>query len=82
MDPASRTGSRTSSQHAGDRAEIHVQGRLEGVGWQVLARNVHVGRAELDIVAVDPGPPRMLVIVEVRWRKRRDWSDAPFDVTR
>ena len=34
----------------------------------ILARNVHVGRHELDLVAVDPGPPPALVVVEVRWR--------------
>ncbi len=47
---------------------------LSAAGWTVLARNVHVGRHELDLVAVDPGPPRTLVIVEVRWRRRRDFG--------
>jgi Holliday junction resolvase-like predicted endonuclease len=28
----------------------------------------------LDIVAVDPGPPLMLVVVEVRLRSRRDFG--------
>lgn len=50
--------------------------RLQAEGWTVLGRNVHVGRAELDVVAVDPGPPRSLVIVEVRWRRRRDFGLA------
>lgn len=45
-------------------------------GWTVLARNVHVGRHELDLVAVDPGPPRALVIVEVRWRASRGFGLA------
>lgn len=45
-------------------------------GWQIVGRNVHVGRAELDIVAIDPGPPRELVVVEVRWRRRRDFGLA------
>lgn len=35
-------------------------------GWTVLARNVRVGRNEIDIVAREPG--RMLVFVEVRSR--------------
>ncbi len=48
--------------------------RLEGLGWTVLARNVHVGRHELDVVAIDPGPPAALVAVEVRWRARRDFG--------
>ena len=45
-------------------------------GWSVLARNVHVGRHELDVIAVDPGPPSALVIVEVRWRRSRDFGLA------
>jgi len=40
----------------------------------MLARNVHAGRSELDIVAVDPGPPRRLVVVEVRWRRSREFG--------
>jgi Holliday junction resolvase-like predicted endonuclease len=30
-----------------------------------------MGRYELDLVAVDPGPPGALVVVEVRWRAGR-----------
>ncbi|HEX8024848.1 MAG TPA: YraN family protein, partial [Candidatus Limnocylindrales bacterium] len=30
----------------------------------------------LDLIALDPGPPAMLVIVEVRWRARRDFGLA------
>jgi putative endonuclease len=67
---------RTSQQHQGDAAEDLVARRLEGAGWSILARQLHVGRAELDIVAVDPGPPRQLVIVEVRRRGRRDFGVA------
>ena len=67
---------RTSQQREGDAAEDLVARRLEGVGWSILARQLHVGRAELDIVAVDPGPPRQLVIVEVRRRGRRDFGVA------
>ncbi len=40
-------------------------------GWRILGRNVRVGRAELDIVAVDPAQPARLVIVEVRARASR-----------
>jgi putative endonuclease len=32
----------------------------------VCARNVTVGRDEIDLLCVDPGPPRTLVSVEVR----------------
>lgn len=65
---------RTAAQRLGDDAESKVAAHLEALGWQVLARHVRVGRDELDLVATDPGPPRALVIVEVRWRARRDFG--------
>ena len=65
---------RTAAQRAGDAAEARVAAHLEALGWRVLARHVRVGRAELDLVVVDPGPPATLVIVEVRWRSRRDFG--------
>jgi putative endonuclease len=73
---ADRSGdpARTAAQQAGDAAETLVAARLADAGWTVLARNVHVGRHELDLVAVDPGPPAALVVVEVRWRAGRDFG--------
>lgn len=65
---------RTDAQQSGDHAERQVADRLSAAGWTILGRNVHVGRNELDLVAVDPGPPRMLVAVEVRWRADRDFG--------
>jgi putative endonuclease len=67
---------RTALQDSGDAAESLVANRLVAAGWRILARNVRLGRGELDIVAVDPGPPAQLVIVEVRWRRRRDFGLA------
>lgn len=67
---------RTVAQRTGDTAEELVATTLVAAGWTILARNVHVGRRELDVVAVDPGPPPTLVIVEVRWRTRRDFGLA------
>lgn len=67
---------RTTAQLAGDAAETLVLTRLVEAGWTILARNVHVGRNELDLVAVDPGPPAALVIVEVRWRRSRGFGLA------
>jgi putative endonuclease len=61
-------------QRAGDAAEAYVQARLESLGWQMIARNLHLGRLEIDILAIDPGPPPRLVVVEVRWRSRRDFG--------
>ena len=65
---------RTPAQRAGDAAEALVAARLERCGWSVLGRNVRAGRNELDLVAIDPGPPRTLVVIEVRWRSRRDFG--------
>jgi Holliday junction resolvase-like predicted endonuclease len=67
---------RTDAQSTGDDAESAVAADLEGSGWTILARNVRVGRGELDLVAIDPGPPRMLVFVEVRWRRSRAFGLA------
>ena len=67
---------RTPKQRAGDAAEQVVAQRLTAAGWTIRARNVRVGRAELDLIATDPGPPPALVVVEVRWRSRRDFGLA------
>ena len=67
---------RTAAQRAGDQAEAIVAAQLRSAGWRVLARQVRVGRAEIDLLAVDPGPPPALVVVEVRWRARRDFGLA------
>ncbi len=65
---------RTRSQRTGDAAEELVADRLAAAGWTVLGRNVRVGRAELDLVALDWGPPAALVVVEVRARRTRDFG--------
>ena len=65
---------RTEAQQFGDAAEQRVADRLTAAGWSILGRNVHSGRFELDLIAVDPGPPRMLVAVEVRWRADRSFG--------
>jgi Holliday junction resolvase-like predicted endonuclease len=65
---------RTEQQRAGDAAEELVAARLAAQGWLILGRNVRVGRLELDLVAVDPTPVPALVVVEVRWRRRRDYG--------
>jgi putative endonuclease len=67
---------RTDAQQRGDGAESLVAADLVASGWTILARNVRVGRGELDIVAIDPWPPSMLVIVEVRWRGSRAFGLA------
>ena len=52
----------------GDRAERFVAGELEALGWTILAAGVRVGRDEIDLICVEPGPPPTLVFVEVRSR--------------
>jgi Holliday junction resolvase-like predicted endonuclease len=71
MDARHEHPRRTPGQRAGDAAEALVAGLLARRGWQILGRQVHAGRSELDIVAVDPGPPGRLVVVEVRYRGSR-----------
>jgi putative endonuclease len=66
---------RTRAQAVGDAAEALVATRLEAAGWEMIGAKVRVGRAELDLVAIDPSGPT-LVVVEVRWRSRRDFGLA------
>lgn len=61
-------------QRAGDAAESLAADHLAALGWTTLARNVRLGRKEVDLVALDPGPPPAVVLVEVRWRARRDYG--------
>jgi putative endonuclease len=61
-------------QQAGDAAEAIVADRLIALGWSILGRNLRLGRKEVDIMALDPGPPGTVVLVEVRWRARRDYG--------
>ncbi len=62
----------SESVAVGRAAEAAAAQWLEASGWRILGRNVRVGRNEIDLVALDPGPPRRLVAVEVRWRGRVD----------
>ena len=65
---------RTRAQRLGDAGERLVEERLSSMGWRILGRNVHVGRTEIDLLAVDPRPPPAVVLVEVRWRRERDYG--------
>ncbi|MGC8633944.1 MAG: YraN family protein [Candidatus Limnocylindrales bacterium] len=55
-------------QASGARGEGLAAEYLEGLGWTILGRRVRVGRDEIDLLAVEPGPPACLVVVEVRTR--------------
>jgi putative endonuclease len=74
MDEPPPNPPRTPAQLSGDAAEALVASRLVEAGWTIVARNVHVGHHELDLVAIDPGPPAALVVIEVRWRRVRDFG--------
>ncbi|HMJ80679.1 MAG TPA: YraN family protein [Candidatus Dormibacteraeota bacterium] len=64
----------TLRRRRGDRAEAVAATYLARRGWHVLARNVRAGRDELDLLALDPGPPAALVAVEVRSRSTRRYG--------
>jgi putative endonuclease len=64
----------TEAQRIGDAGERLVARRLESMGWTILARNLRVGRDEIDLLAVDPAGAGSLVVVEVRRRGRRDFG--------
>lgn len=51
----------------GAAAEAAAAEYLVAQGWKVVARNIRIGRDELDLLAHTP-PPRELVVVEVRAR--------------
>ncbi len=63
-----------STRELGLAAEALVARALEAAGWSIIGRNVRAGRLEIDLLAVDPGPPARLVAVEVRSRRRRDFG--------
>jgi len=73
---------RSPAQKLGDSAESLVAERLQASRWTIHARNVRVGRHELDLIASDPGPPAALVFVEVRWRAGRAYGLAEETVDR
>ncbi len=66
---------RTVRQTRGAFAEDVAAAWLVQHGWRILARNVKIGqRDEIDIVAIDPGPPEELVCVEVRSARSSEYG--------
>jgi putative endonuclease len=74
-------GRPTARRLAGGQAEEAAARHLRAAGWTILARNVKVGRAELDIVALDP-TAAALVVVEVRSRTVRQFGEPEESVDR
>jgi putative endonuclease len=56
----------TEKRHLGDFGERVASHKLESLGMRIVARNVRIGRAEIDLVAEDGDD---LVFVEVRTRR-------------
>ena len=71
----------TVRRRHGEQAERLAADHLAARGWTILARNVRVGRDEIDILAVDPGPTPTVVAVEVRSAASRQHGppEARFD---
>ncbi len=63
----------TTDQLPGRAAEELVANALAAQGWEILGRNVRLGRLELDIVARDG---RVVVVVEVRSRSPEAFTTA------
>lgn len=68
------TGGALARAERGRRAEEAVAEYLEAAGFQVVARNLRLGRLELDIVA---RLRELIVVVEVRTRGEGAWT-TPF----
>jgi putative endonuclease len=63
----------------GQAAELAVCRYLEQEGFQIVARNLRLGRLELDVVA---RKGELVVIVEVRTRSQGAWTTAFGSITR
>jgi putative endonuclease len=63
----------------GQRAEAAVARHLEALGFGILARNLKLGRLELDIVA---RRAELVVVVEVRTRGAGAWTTGLGSVDR
>jgi putative endonuclease len=59
--------------HLGVAAETAVAAYVQGLGWEVLERNLRVGPLELDVVARDGAT---VVVIEVRCRGSGSWTSG------
>lgn len=69
-----RSTLRTQAQRLGDAAEDAVADQLTAAGLSVLGRNLRFGRNEVDLLAIDPGPPATLV--SAGWSRHRPCPTA------
>ncbi len=71
---------RTHRGRVGRDAETVARRWLEARGWTILATNLVIGRDEIDLVCLAPGP--VLVLVEVRGHSSRRFGAAEESVDR
>jgi putative endonuclease len=69
-------------QASGARGERLAGEYLEALGWTILGRRVRIGRDEIDLLALEPGPPACLVVVEVRTRSSGRYGSPEESVDR
>lgn len=55
-------------QTLGRRGEDLAADYVEELGWRVVERRWRCARGEIDVVAVEPGPPPVTVFCEVKTR--------------
>ena len=66
----------TARQRSGRRGEALAAAHLAAQGWTILGSRVRVGRDEIDLIAVEPGAPPTVVVVEVRTRATSRFGTA------
>ena len=71
-----------SRRASGERGERLAATYLGTLGWTILATRVRVHRDEIDLLAVEPGPPAWLVVVEVRTRSSNRYGSPEESVDR
>jgi Holliday junction resolvase-like predicted endonuclease len=74
--PTGGSRAATLRQRSGMRGEALAASHLRARGWTILGSRVRVGRDEIDLVAIEPGAPSTLVVVEVRTRASGRFGSA------
>ncbi len=69
-------------ERSGRRGERLAGEHLDALGWTILGRRIRVGRDEVDLLAIDPGPPAAIVVVEVRTHATRRFGAPEESVDR
>ncbi len=69
-------------RRSGERGEALAARYVQSLGWTVLATRLRVGRDEIDLLAIEPGSPPSLVVVEVRTRSSSRFGTAEESVDR